>query len=65
MRLVVEVDCMASTVRYLRYEAARDMTSKPIFMRNIVRSDSPHRISSAKAIDDVCKAEATPPIRIG
>ena len=64
MRLVVEVDCKASTTRYLRYEAARDMTSKPIFMRSIPGADRPHPIASATAVKDVCSAPATPAIHI-
>jgi hypothetical protein len=65
MRLVVEVDCQASTTRYLRYEAARDMTSRPIIARSIPDARRPHPIESAMAITDVCSAPATPPIHIG
>jgi len=65
MRLVVEVDCRASTTRYLRYEAARDMTSRPMFMKGIPGAGHPHPIASTTAMTDVCSAPATPPIHIG
>ena len=64
MRLVVEVDCGASTVRYLRYEAATDMSSGPTFARDIPEADRVHPIRSAQAVKDVCIAAATPAIRI-
>lgn len=64
MRLVMAVDCKASTARYLRYEAARNMTSTATFAKTIRQPAHARRIASATAAREVCAAPETPTIKI-
>ena len=64
MRMVIEVDCADSTARHLRWEAGRDMTSAPVYAKDVPKPLRTYRIASATAAREVCGAPETPPIMI-
>lgn len=64
MRIVLDVDCARSTVRYLRFEAVTGMLSAPLFVHHIKLSHRSYPIISTEAQRDMCTAAPTPNIKI-